>query len=76
MIIMHLFRIDKRYLDNVNVTSEIEDYFKEIGLLEQFMQYRDNYNLIKNYDICYIFRSVEQKLLEEIEESFLKLQFD
>ena len=47
---MHIFRIEKRYLDEV--TSDIEDYFNEIGLLEQFMQFTDNYNLIKVYDKC------------------------
>ena len=48
---MHLFRIDLDYLDFV--TSDIKDYFKEIGFLEKFMQFIDNYNLIKDYDKCY-----------------------
>ena len=69
---MHLFRIDKNYL--FRVTSEIEDYFKEIGFLEEFMQYRDNYNLIKDYDNCEMIN--EWFYLEEIEERLLKLKYD
>ncbi len=43
---MHLFRISEDHLNNA--TSQMEDYFKDIGMLEQFLQYKENFSEIKS----------------------------
>jgi hypothetical protein len=45
---MHKLRLD--YFDALtNDISEVEDYFREIGFLEQFLQLKFNYLVIKDY---------------------------
>ena len=51
--------------------SEVEDYFREIGFLEQFLQLKFNYLVIKDY---YQPKITEQKfLLKDIEEKLLNM---
>ncbi len=47
IIIIKFFKNDKSILNRV--TPEMEDYFKEIGLVEEFLQLKKNYNLIEDY---------------------------
>jgi hypothetical protein len=58
--------------------SEVEDYFREIGLLDQFLQLKFNYLVIKDY--CNsnefkrgIFEKDEEFFLKNIEEKLLKM---
>jgi hypothetical protein len=58
--------------------SEVEDYFREIGLLDQFLQLKFNYLVIKDYCISYefkrsIFDKDEEFFLKDIEEKLLKM---
>ena len=60
--------------------SEVEDYFREIGFLDQFLQLKFNYLVIKDYCNSYEFkparfgkRKHEEFLLKDIEEKLLKM---
>jgi hypothetical protein len=51
--------------------SEVEDFFREIGFLDQFLQLKFNYLVIKDY--CRQSGEREKKLLLDIEEKILKM---
>jgi hypothetical protein len=51
--------------------SEVEDYFREIDFLEQFLQIKFNYLVIKDY--CKSYYKLEEILLLDIEEKLLKM---
>ena len=67
IIIMHLLRLDFDAL--TYDISEVEDYFREIGFLEQFLQLKFNYLVIKDY----LKSLFSEELLLDIEEKFLKM---
>ena len=51
--------------------SEVEDYFREIGFLDQFFQLKFNYLVIKDYHQSY--EESEKINLKNIEETLLKI---
>jgi hypothetical protein len=72
---MYLFRNNKYYLSKV--TNDIEDYFKEIGFLEQFIQYVDKYNVIKGLFDYERKDGLDDKFhLKKIEERLLEMKYD
>ena len=51
--------------------SEVEDYFREIGFLDQFLQLKFNYLVIKDY--CQTYIESEKINLKNIEKTLLKM---
>jgi hypothetical protein len=54
--------------------SEIEDYFREIGFLEHFLQLKFNFIVIKDYhQSCTTEKHEKKILLKDTEEKLLKM---
>ena len=53
--------------------SEVEDYFREIGFLDQFLQLKFNFIVIKDYCQSFTTEGYEDKFLPDLEEKLLKM---
>jgi hypothetical protein len=68
---MHKLRLDFDAL--TYDISEVEDYFREIGFLDQFLLLKSNFIVIKDYCQSFTIEEYEKKLLHDIEEKLLKM---
>ena len=68
----HYFRINKQI--NLPLSLEAEAYLEEYGMREEVIQWRDNYCVIKNYELNH--DSIQVLQLEIIDEDVEVLSQD
>jgi hypothetical protein len=68
---MHSLRLN--FIVLIFDISEIENYFREIAFLEQFLQLKFNFNIIKYYHFLETSEEDETFYLKNIEDKLLKM---